>query len=78
MKLVTFFISSTRRIFTKVSSVSESSIKIKVRSHGTLFVILLISAVVCKQELSHGNQTVQCLQYDECYNVDQDQFRKPS
>ena len=77
MKLATFFISSTRRIFTKVSSVSESSIKIQVGSHGTLFVILLTSAAVCKQELSHGNQTVQYLQYDECYNVDQDQFRKP-
>ena len=40
MKPATFFISST-----------ESSIKIKVRSHGTLFLILLTSAVICKQRL---------------------------
>ena len=33
MKLATFFISSTRRIFIKLLSVSESSIKTKVKSH---------------------------------------------
>ena len=51
MKLATIFISSTRCIVTKRSSVSESLIKIKVRSHGAHFLILLTSAVICKQRL---------------------------
>ena len=41
MKLTMFFISSTKRIFTKLLSFSESSIKIKARSHWALFLILL-------------------------------------
>ena len=48
MKLETFFISSTRLIFTKLLAVSESSIKIKVRFHLTLFEILFSSAVIYK------------------------------
>ena len=51
MKLATFFISSTRRIFTKLLSISESSIKIKVSSNWALFLFLLTSAVICKQRL---------------------------
>ena len=46
MQLATFFISSSRRIFTKLLSVSESSIKTKFRSRWTLFLILLTSAVI--------------------------------
>ena len=76
MKLATFFISSTRRIFTKLLSVSESSTKIKVRSHRTLFVILLTSVVICKQIHLHGNEIVEYLQNCACYNVGQDHFRK--
>ena len=34
--------------------VSESSIKIKVKLHGALFVVLLTSAVIYKQRLLHG------------------------
>ena len=37
MKLAEFFISSTKRIFTKLLKVSESSIKIKVGSHLPFF-----------------------------------------
>ena len=59
MKQLTFFISSTTFIFTKLLDVSKSSIKIKFRSHGTLFVILFTPAVVCKQRLLHGNEIVQ-------------------
>ena len=55
MKLETFFILSTRHIFRKLLSVSEISIKIQVRSHQTLFLILLTSAVICKQKLLYGN-----------------------
>ena len=76
MKLVTFFISSTGRIFTKPLPFSEISIKIKVRSYGTLFVILLTSAVICKQRPMRGIKIVQYLQNCKCYNVSQDHFRK--
>ena len=72
----TFLISSTKRIFTKLLSFSESSIKIKVRSHWAHFLILLTSAVICKQCLC-GNEIVQYLQNCKCYNVDQDHFRNP-
>ena len=41
MKLAMFFTSSARRIFIKLLSVSESSEKLKVRSHYALFLILL-------------------------------------
>ena len=58
MKLATFFISSTKRIFTKLLSVSERSIKIKVRSHWALFLILLTLAVICRQRLLHGSEIV--------------------
>ena len=77
MKIGTFFILSTRHIFTKLVTVSESSIKIEVRSDLALFVILLISAVICKQKLLDRNEIVQYLQNSKCYNVDQDGFRKP-
>ena len=58
MKLAVLFISSTNRIFTKLLKVSESSIKIKVRSHLTLFLFLF-----AKQRLLYGNDTVQYLSY---------------
>ena len=61
MKLAMLFISTTRRIFTKLLDVSESSIKIKVRSDQTLFVILLTSAVICNQRLLDRNEIVQYL-----------------
>ena len=56
MKLVTFFISSTKHIFTKLLSVSESLIKIK--THWAHFLILLSLAVICKHRLSYGNEIV--------------------
>ena len=46
MKLATFFISGTRRILRKPLDVFKSSIKMKVKSHWTLFVILFASAVI--------------------------------
>ena len=77
MKLATSFISSTRRIFTKLLSVSESLIKIKVRLHQPLFLILLTSAVICKQRLLYGNEILRYLQNCKCYKVEQDIFRSP-
>ena len=45
MKLTTLFNLSTRRVLAKLLVVPKSSIKIKVRLHGTLFLILVILAV---------------------------------
>ena len=78
MTLAMFLISGTRHIFKKLLGVSESSIKIKIKSHQTLYVILLTSAVIFKQKLLHGNEIVQYLQSCKWYNVGQDHFRKPS
>ena len=77
MKLTTFFISSTRPIFTKLLDISVSLIKITARSHGTLFIILHTSVVISKQRLLYGNDTVQNFQNCKCYNVEQGHFRKP-
>ena len=78
MKLTTFLISKTRRIFTKLLAVSESAIKIKARSHGTISIILLTSAVIFKQNYYFKlNGIVQHFQNCKCYNVAQGYFRKP-
>ena len=61
MKVATFFISSTRSICAKLLAASESSIKIKFRLHWRLFVILLTSAVTCKQRLLHEIEILQFL-----------------
>ena len=66
MKQTTFLILRTTRIFSKLLGVSEISMKIKVRSHWTLFVILLTSGwsspVIWKQRLFHENEIGQYLQ----------------
>ena len=49
MKLTTLSISTTGDIDPKLLRFSESSVKIKVKSHRTFFVIFLTSAVICKQ-----------------------------
>ena len=77
MKRLTFFISSTICIFTKLLDVSESSIKIKVRSHGALSVIWFTSTVICKKTLLHRNEIVYYLQNCKYYSVVQDHLRKP-
>ena len=76
MKLAMFFLSSTKLIFTKLLSFSESSIKIKVRlTLGTF--PNFTSAVICKQRLLNGIKIMQYLQNFKCYDIDQDHFRKP-
>ena len=77
MKLTTFIFPRIRRIFTKLSAVSQSSIKIKVRSIWILLVILLTLAVIYKQRLLHGNEIVQYPQNCKFFSVGQDHFRKP-
>ena len=77
MELRMFFILSTRRIFPKLVAISEILIKIKVKLHEALFIILLISAIICEQRLLHGNKIVQYFQNCKCYNVGPEHFRKP-
>ena len=76
MKLAMFLISSTKRIFTKLLSVSKSSIRIKV-GHIGHFLILFTSAVICKQRFLYGNEIAQYHQNCKYYNVEQNHFRKP-
>ena len=59
MRLETFFISSTKLIFTKLINVSGSLIKIKARSQWAHFLILLTSRVICKQQFLYENEIVQ-------------------
>ena len=62
MRLAAFPISITRLISTKLLAVSETSIKIKVRSHGgTLCNFAYLSTGVCKQRLFNGNETVNAI-----------------
>ena len=51
MKMTTYFFSSTRCIFIKLLNVSESSIKVKVKSEWTPLVSLITLAVICKQNV---------------------------
>ena len=76
MKLAKFFITGTRCISTKLLGASGSLIKIQVRSHGTFFVILHTSAVICKHIFLWKQNCVH-LQSCKGYKVGQDYFRKP-
>ena len=77
MKLAKIFISRNRCILRKLLAISEMSVKIKVKLHWILFLILLTLADTCKQTLLHENEIVQYLQNCKCYIVGQDHFRKP-
>ena len=71
------FLSQILNAFSKkLLSASESSIKIMVRAHWGLFVILLTSAIICKQRLLHGKKIIKYFQNCKCYNNGQDHFRK--
>ena len=72
----TFLITRNTDIFTKLSGVSKISIKINARSHGTLLVVFLTSAVIFKQILFHGNKIRQFFQNRKCHDVVQDYQNK--
>ena len=72
-----FIILEYKTYFTKILAVAESSIKIKVRLHWTLFVILLTSTVICKQRLLHENEIIAKLIDARCTSKFQGHFRKP-
>ena len=55
---------------TKIKFASESSSKIKLGSPWTFFVILLISAVIGKQRVSHGNEIMQYFKNYKYYDND--------
>ena len=57
-----FFILSAACMFAKLGAVSERLIKAKGRSHWILSIILLTSAVICKQGFFYGNKIVQYFQ----------------
>ena len=55
IKLTIFFILTTGDLYIKQSTFSECSLKIKVWWPWMFFVVLVTSAVICKQNLLHGN-----------------------
>ena len=59
LKLTTFFISTTRDIYTKLLTFSESSVNIKVTPRWAFFVILFTPAAINRQRLLHGNKVMQ-------------------
>ena len=77
MKLTTFFISKTKQIYAKILTVLESTFKVKAMLPQILFEILLTSAIICKQRLSHENKIVQYLQDYKYQDINQGHFRKP-
>ena len=77
MKIATFLFQEVDVFSQNCLALSEILIKIKIMVYVTLFVILLTSAVICKQRFLYGNEIVQYLQNRKCYNVGQDHFRKP-
>ena len=76
LELKTFFVSTTRDIYTKLLTFSGSSAKINVRSGWTFFVILLMSAVIWKQRLLRRNEILQYFRNYKCYDVEREHFRK--
>ena len=76
LELTTFIISTLRDIYTKLLTFSKRSAKEKVISRWVILVILLTSAVICKQRLVHGNDTVKYFQHYKWCDVDRDHFRK--
>ena len=69
LKLTTFFVSTARDNYTKLS-------RLAVRSRMTFLIILLTSVVVCKQRLLHGNIITQYFQNCKYYGIYRDHFGK--
>ena len=67
-----------RMIYLKSLIPYESELKIKVTPSRTFFLILLTSAVICKQRLLHKNEIVQYLQNYSCFVFDQSHFKEAS
>ena len=75
LKLITFSISTTGDIYSKLLTFSKSSVKRKVKSASTFFVILLTSAV-CKQRLLLGNEIVLYFQNYKYFDDEREIFRR--
>ena len=58
MKIAVFCISRTKQNYSKLSTASESTLKVSVMLCWTLFKVLLMPGVTCKQILLHVNQFV--------------------
>ena len=76
LKLITFSISTTVDIYSKLLTLSKSSVKRKVKSASTFFVILLTSAVICKQRLLLGNEIVLYFQNYKYFDDEREIFRR--
>ena len=76
MNLTTYFISKTKQIYTKTFNVSESTFKIKAMLLGSLFEILITSAVICKERLLQEDKIVQYFENYKSQDVNQGYFRK--
>ena len=76
LKLITFSISTTGDIYAKLLTFSKSSVKRKVKSASTFFVILLTSAVICKQRLLLGNEIVLYFQNYKYFDDEREIFRR--
>ena len=61
---------TARDIYGKMLIFYEISVKIKVRLPWTFIIILITSALTCKQRLLHGNKIVQYFQNYKCYGID--------
>ena len=61
MKQTIFFISKTKQIYAKTSTVSENTFKIKALLTWILFKILITSVVICKQKYSEENEILEYL-----------------
>ena len=70
------FISRTIEIYAKTLTVSESAFKLKIMSAWILFIIFLMSAVICKRRFLHENEIVQYLQNYKYKEVNHGRFRK--
>ena len=66
MKLAAIIVSRTRCIFAKLLAVPENSVKVKVRLHWTLIVILESKNDCYKQRLLHGHEITKYFQKCKC------------
>ena len=61
---------------TKITTNSESSSKMNMKSRWTVFEILPTSAVICIQTVSHNNKTTKYLRNYRCHKLHQDHSKK--
>ena len=76
VKLTTFSRANNIKFGTKMTTDSERSLKMMVRSRWTVFEILLMSAVIRIWKIWHENETTRYLENYKWHKLDQDHFGK--